>query len=116
MGRETEVLLKAFGKTSTAVTATLVTVPATAGGIVIVAANSSRLYVILQNNAAEPCLLNLGGEPTISAYNYILAEPTGVRFGNGGALRIDNYQGEIKGLVESNTTVVSILEVTKKIT
>lgn len=97
-------------KTSTAPGATPVTIPVTAGGTTILAANANRISATLQNTGTEPCIIRLGGNPSTTAYNFILAEDTGVRIGAGGSRTINNFTGEIKGITEANTTTIAVEE------
>ena len=87
-----------------------VTVGTTAGGTVLVAANPARLSITLQNVGTEACILRLGGNPTNAAYNMVLAADSGTRKGTGGTVTFADYQGEIKGLTEANTTIIAIIE------
>jgi hypothetical protein len=92
-------------------TASPVTVNTTSGGIVIAAKNSKRISITLQNTGAEPCIIRLGGDPSTSAYNLILAEDGGTRYGEGGSITITDYVGPIKGITEANSTTIAVLEV-----
>jgi len=97
--------------TSEAPAASPVTVDTTVGGTVIAAANTSRKYIVLQNNGTIACIVRLGGDPTNAAYNFVLAPATAARDGKGGSITIDLYQGAIKGLTESSSTIISVTEV-----
>lgn len=108
--KQTEIIKNAFDDTSTAPTASPVTVDTTGGGIVIASANARRKEIMIQNNGTEPCIVRLGGNPTTAAYNFVLSEATGARDGLGGSITIDTFIGEIKGLTEANSTIVSVME------
>lgn len=92
--------------TSTTATATQVTVPATANGILILAANTSRKGAIISNP----------GSVTV----YVQQGTTGVTTSNGfgipagSALNITNplYTGAIYGIIASSTSVVTVVEFT----
>lgn len=92
--------------TSTTATATQVTVPATANGILILAANSSRKGATISNP----------GSVTV----YIQQAATGVTTSNGfgipagSSYNIDTplYTGAIYGIVASGTNVVTVVELT----
>ena len=87
-----------------------ITIEVTVGGTVIAIANPARLSITLQNNGTEPCLIRLGGNPSITAYNMVLGADSGIRKGCGGNAVITEYCGEIKGITEANTTVISVTE------
>ena len=97
-------------KTVTAPAAAPVTVDATSGGTVIVAANVNRLGLMLQNVGTEPCLIRLGGNPSATAYNYVLSKDSGAKVGAGGSLILDNWRGAVKGITEANSTVIAVTE------
>lgn len=107
----TENIKRYMGATSVAPAAAPVTVTNAAGGVEIAAANTKRKYIILQNCGTEPCLIRLGGDPAVAAFNFVLEDGTAARDGKGASLRIDNYQGAIKGIVEANTTVIAVTEI-----
>ncbi len=107
----TDYLKTAFGATSVAPAAAPVTITDAVGGVVIAAANAKRKYIIIQNCGTEPCIVRLGGNPTTAAYNFVLEDCTANRDGKGAAIRIDGYQGAIKGIVEANTTVIAVTEI-----
>ena len=110
--RITQILETVIGKrTATAPTATPVTVDTTSGGTALASANVNRLNITLQNNGTEPCIIRLGGNPSINAYNIVLAEASTVRAGDGGSITLDNYTGSIKGITEANSTVISVTEI-----
>jgi hypothetical protein len=88
-----------------------VTVDTTAGGTVIAKRNKDRLSITLQNVGIIPCLLRLGGGPSATAYNVILAADSAEKAGEGGNVTIRDYTGEIKGITESSSTVIAVMEV-----
>lgn len=98
-------------KSSTAPAATPVTVDTTAGGTVLIAANANRISVTLQNVSTEPCIIRLGGNPSITAYNAVISEDSALRAGGGGCITITDFTGEIKGITEANSTVIAVTEV-----
>lgn len=98
-------------QSNSAPTASPVTVDTTAGGTVIAAANANRISITLQNTGTEPCIIRLGGDPSASAYNFILGEDSAAKAGNGGSITIKNYTGAIKGITEANSTVIAVTEV-----
>lgn len=106
----TTVITRSQGASSTAPAASPVTVDTTAGGTTLIAANTSRKKVILQNCGTEPCILRFGGNPSTSAYNYVLKDCTSARDGLGETIELDFYTGAIKGIVEANSTVIAITE------
>ena len=97
-------------KHSNAPAATPVTVDTTLNGTVIAAANLHRQSITLQNVGSVPCLVRLGGNPSSSAYNFILAADSGTRLGQGGSITLTAFQGEIKGITESSSTSIAIYE------
>ncbi len=101
---------RVFGASSTAPTASPVTVATTTGGTVVIAANTSRKRLILQNTGTEPVILRFGGDPSTSAYNYVLKDGTAARDGLGDTLELYAYTGAVKGIVEANSGVVAVTE------
>jgi hypothetical protein len=97
--------------TSTAPAAAPVTVDTTAGGTAIAAANASRLSIILQNISTVACIIRLGGDPTTTALNLVLAPDSAARAGNGGSIIITGYTGAIKGITEAGSAVIAVTEV-----
>lgn len=91
---------------STVLTPTQVTVPATANGILVLAANANRLGAIITNSG--------------SASVFYSSAATGLTITNGGELRagsalnIDEplYTGAIYGIVATGTQVVTVVEFT----
>lgn len=91
---------------STTLTPTQVTVPATTNGILVLAANTSRLGATISN----------GSSVTV----YIGSAATGLTTGNGFAIpsgssyNIDSplYTGAIYGIIAASTQVVTIVELT----
>jgi hypothetical protein len=108
---EVNIMLTRDQYTDTAPVATPVTVDTTAGGTVIAAANADRLSITIQNVGTEPCIIRLGGNPSATAYNLILAEDTAAKAGAGGKVTIKNYIGAIKGITEANSTVIAVCEI-----
>ena len=97
-------------KTNVAPAASPITVDTTAGGTTICAENANRLRITIQNTGTEPCIVRLGGNPTTSAYNFILFTDTSARKGEGGSWTCDKYYGAIKGLTEANSTTIAVTE------
>jgi len=95
----------------------LVTVDTTTGGTTIVDSNQLRVGIIIQNQGTNPVLLSFGEDTSTTNYSLILPGASGVRLGDGGAFSdMDNnwiWKGSIKGIVESGSSIVSILEKTK---
>lgn len=101
---------KYYSYTATEIVSVPVTLT-TASGTVI-AANANRKQLIIQNNDDEEAILRLSsGDASTSAYHVILSKCTAARDGTGGSITIDFYQGAVTGLVEANTTEVSVIEV-----
>jgi hypothetical protein len=100
-----------FEYNSNALAATPVTVDTTAGGTIIAKNNKDRLSITLQNVGVIPCLLRLGGDPSATAYNLILGTDSAAKAGDGGSITIRDYTGEIKGITESSSTVIAVMEV-----
>jgi len=96
--------------TTTKSATNLVTVDDTATGTEIVAANSSRIKLIIQNQDSQPVLLSFGENTSITSYSMVLSGASGVRTGDGGTYTAENWKGQIKGITEANSTVVSIFE------
>lgn len=96
--------------TSTKSATNLVTVDDTANGTEIVAANSNRIKLIIQNQDSQPVLLSFGENTSITSYSMVLSGASGVRTGDGGSYTAENWKGQIKGITEANSTVVSIFE------
>lgn len=88
-----------------------VTIDTTSGGTVIAASNSNRLSITLQNVGTTPCLIRLKGNPSATAYNIILGADSAAKAGNGGSVTIRDFIGEIKGITESSSTVIAVMEV-----
>lgn len=94
-------------QTSGTLTATQVTVPATANGILILAANTSRKGATISN-------------PSATVTVYIQQAATGVTISNGfgippgASYNIDAplYTGAIYGIVSTGTQVVTVVELT----
>jgi hypothetical protein len=98
-------------KPSTSISSTdLVSVDTTSGGTVIVSANSSRRKIIIQNQGLVPVLLNFGDSVSVTSYRLILSPGSGVRVGDGASWESESYKGEIKGLTESSSANISVLE------
>lgn len=91
---------------STTATNTQVTVPATANGILILAANSVRLGAIVANPGAVPVYWQEAATGLTTTNGGIIPA--------GGALVIDGplYTGAIYGIVATSTQVVSATEFT----
>jgi hypothetical protein len=101
-----------FGRTDYTPAAIPITVAAT--NTKIAAANDRRKSILLQNNGTEPCIIRLGdSDASTTAYNFVLSDCTANRDGKGANILITNFQGAIQGIVESNTTVISITEMEK---
>lgn len=94
------------GPAATTLTATQVTVPATANGILILAANASRKGATVSNAGAVSVFIQQAATGvTVS---------NGFEIPGGGAYNIDfpNYTGAIYGIVATGTKVVTVVELT----
>lgn len=87
-----------------------VSVDSTVGGIEIVPANPNRIKVRIQNLGTQPVILNYGGIPTTSDLDGVLAGGSGIRTGDGGTVTEYNWKGQIKGLTETGSTIISVFE------
>lgn len=94
------------GVLSTTVTNTQVTVPATANGILLLAANPARLGAIISNANAVPVYW--------SSASVGLTTSNGGEIVAGGSLNIDIplYTGALYGIVSTGTAVVTVTEFT----
>lgn len=99
--------------TSTAPTASPKTIATTAGGTAIVSANPNRLSVTLQNTGTEAVIIRLGGDPSTTAYNFVIGADSSARKGGGGSVTITDFTGAIKGIVEANSGTIAVTEVGK---
>lgn len=92
--------------TDIVVTQATVTVPATAGGILVLDAKPTRVKAIIQNRSSEPCDLFLA--PAAGTYG------TGVLLaGLASDLEIDGYcpwTQKVFGITGANTTTLSVIE------
>jgi hypothetical protein len=88
----------------------VVTVDVTSGGTTIVAANSNRLRIVIQNTGIEPVLLKFDGNPSTTDYDLILGGDSGVRIGEGTVFQSETWKGAIKGITEELSTVISVFE------
>jgi hypothetical protein len=88
----------------------LVTIDTTATGVTIVASNLLRTKIIVQNQGNIPVLLKFDGNVSTSDYDLILAAATGTRTGDGGSYESFTWKGAIKGITETSSSIISILE------
>ena len=96
--------------TTTKSATNLIPVDATVGGTVILAANSSRISARIHNQDSQPVLISYENTASITVYNEVLAGASGVRAGDGGFLSYPEWKGQIRGITEAGSTVVSIFE------
>ena len=96
--------------TTTKSATNLITVDDTVNGTEIVASNSSRIKVTLQNQDSQPVLVSFGENTSITSYSITLSGASGVRTGDGGSYIAENWKGQIKGLTEAGSTIVSVFE------
>jgi len=91
---------------STTMTCTQVTVPATANGILILAANSSRKGATISNPGSVPVYVQQGSTGVTTSNGFGI--PAGSSF------NIDEplYTGAIYGIISTSTSVVTVLELT----
>ena len=80
-----------------------VIVDTTIGGTVIVAANSNRVSIVLQNIGEENCYLSLKGDPVIDTNTNLLL------FAGGASVAVTD-KVEIKGITAANSTIILITE------
>ena len=88
----------------------LIPVDATVGGTVILAANSNRISARIHNQDSQPVLISYEDTASITVYNEVLSGASGVRTGDGGFLSYPEWKGQIRGITEAGSTVVSIFE------
>jgi len=101
-----------WGTYNLSTAASPVTVTST-GGKQIVAKNPKRVSVFLQHQGSSseaPCLLKLGGAPSSTDYNYVLATGSSTRNGDGGSLHLTKWRGSVYGITESGNATLSVLE------
>ena len=98
-------------------TTNIVEIDTTEGGTVILDANLNRVSLHIQNIGTIPILIAFGEDPTIDNFSINIPGGSGIRTGDGGAYEDNHpfyvFKGQIKGLVETSTTKVCILEKTK---
>lgn len=89
---------------STTLTATQVTVPATTNGILILAANTSRLGATISNPGAVTVYIQQGATGVTSSNGFGIPP--------GSSYNIDSplYTGAIYGIVATGTQVVTVVE------
>lgn len=92
--------------TSSTLTATQVTVPATANGILILAANANRLGATISNPGSVPVYIQQGATGVTTSNGFGI--PPGASY------NIDEplYTGAIYGIVSTSTQVVTVVELT----
>ena len=88
----------------------LVSVDTTVGGTVILAANSNRISARIHNQDSQPVLISYEDTASIAVYSEMLAGASGVRTGDGGFLSYPEWKGQIRGITEAGSTVVSVFE------
>ena len=100
-----------FEKPSTGVSSVnLITIDTTENGVEIVGANSNRRNLIIQNQGNSPILLNFSDDVSITNYRMILPAASGIRSGDGGSFVTDIYKGNIKGITEADSSIISVFE------
>lgn len=102
----TAVIGQASPLTSSTMTATQVTVPSTANGIVILAANASRKGASISNPGSVSVYIQQGSTGVTTSNGYAITP--------GGAFNIDTplYLGAIYGIVATGSQVVTVEEMT----
>ena len=110
INRQTEILELKHGPTTIEPAASPVSVGTSSTLILAARTDNKRKHVVLQNNGTEPCIIRLGEGASTTTYNITLSKATAARDGLGGSITIENYQGIIHGIVGSNTTEISVLE------
>lgn len=103
------IIVNRFGHTTSPVTATPGSIGTTGG--TLLAANTARKYVMLQNNSTSEILIGLGSTVNSTKYNFVLGKASAARDGTGGTAVIDNYSGIIYAGTTAGTAVVSVTEV-----
>jgi len=88
----------------------LVTVDDTAGGTLIVSASNDRIRLIIQNQDTQPVLLSFGEDTSTTSFSLVLSGASGVRTGDGGSFTTEAWKGQLKGLAETGSTIVSVFE------
>jgi len=76
----------------------ILTVPNTAGGVEVVALNSKRINVMIQNIGINPVFLCYGGVPSTTNLNVILPSATVLKDGTGGLIIEGSFKGQIKAI------------------
>lgn len=92
--------------TCSTLTATQVTVPATANGILILASNASRKGATISNPGSVSVYIQQGATGVTTSNGFAIPP--------GGAYNIDSplYTGAIYGIVATSTQVVTVVELT----
>lgn len=91
---------------STTLTATQVTVPATANGILILAANTARLGAIISNPSTVTVYIQQAATGVTTSNGFGI--PAGTSFN----IDFPLYTGAVYGIVASSTQVVTVVELT----
>ena len=108
--RMTEILDRKCGFTNNVKSSTPVSISTTSA--TVAAANAKRKHVVIQNQGTEAVILRLSSlAASTSDYHAVLSKCLAARDGLGGSITVDNYQGAITGICESNTSVVSVMEI-----
>jgi len=81
------------------------------GGVELIASNENRIEIIIQNTGTKPALIRLGGDPSSTAYHFVISSDTVIRGGDGGILNFNYWNGSIKAICdEGNSTKLVITE------
>ena len=83
----------------------------TTSSTVLIRKNARRAQILIQNTGTEPALIRVDGDPDTDNYDFILAADTGARAGSGGLVTIEKIQGEIRAIVENNSTTLAVKEI-----
>jgi len=92
-------------KTPSATSPVTITTTAT----LILDTNTLRKHCIIQNVNTTAYKIRLGSIPTTTSYDLIIGGDSGSEEGRGGVLNLEQYQGEIYGIVDSGTTVIAVI-------
>jgi len=100
------------GDATSAATQTVTTVTAVAAQIL--AANTSRKFLTLQNTGTQEVFVKFGSNPTVSpkSFAFILKPATAVNGGDGGVLSLQTYTGSVHAVTASGNSDVAITQFT----
>ena len=81
------------------------------GNNLIVKENLNRTNIHIQNTGTQPCMISLGVEASNNNYHFILAPDTFIKMGNGGSLKLDDWNGSVYAYCTSPTgTTLAVVE------